>query len=309
MLSYFLPCWPLEQLITYHPLCSYQGFHKVDHDRYEFANEGFLRDQKHLLKTIVRRKPSHNAAQHPPSQAKNTSVNACIEVGKFGLEEEIERLKRDKTVLMQELVKLRLHQQSTDHELQSLRQRLQGMEQNQQQMMSFLAMAVQSPAFLAKLVQKSGNSNRWKTEANKKRRLPALEQGNNITYPESSSSDGQIIRYQPLVTESFNSSMPPSVPNSHISEQLQNMANSANNLSECGDFILPDYLEQLLASPPLDNGVGPDPESLGILDLSIDDFDFSEQDIQMEVAQDMVPDEINGGSQSRPEMDHVHGQL
>nr|CAD1832960.1 unnamed protein product [Ananas comosus var. bracteatus] len=261
-----------------------KGFRKVDHDRYEFANDGFLsKDRKHLLKTIVRRKPSHNVAQHPPSQAKNTSVNACTEVRKFGLEEEIERLKRDKTVLMQELVKLRLHQQSTDRELQSLRQRLQGMEQNQQQMMSFLAMAVQSPAFLAQLAHKSGNNNRWKTKANKKR------------------------RYQPPVTETFNSSMPPSVPNSHISEQLPNMENSANNLSQCGDFALPDYFEQLLASPPLDNGVGPDPESLGIPDLSIDDFDFSEQDIQIEVPRDMVRDEINGGSQLRPEMDHVHG--
>ncbi|KAK4368773.1 hypothetical protein RND71_012565 [Anisodus tanguticus] len=34
----------------------------------------------------------------------SASVGACVEVGKFGLEEEVERLKRDKNVLMQELI-------------------------------------------------------------------------------------------------------------------------------------------------------------------------------------------------------------
>ncbi|KAG0494124.1 hypothetical protein HPP92_005118 [Vanilla planifolia] len=181
----------VRQLNTY-------GFRKIDPDKWEFANEGFLRGQKHLLKNINRRKPSHaHSQQTPPPQAPSNAVGACVEVGKFGLEEEIERLKRDKNVLMQELVRLRQQQQSTDHQLQTLTQRLQGMEQRQQQMMSFLAKAMQSPGFLAQLVQQNEN-NRRIVEVSKKRRLPKEE---NKLGENNSSSDGQIIKYQPLMTE------------------------------------------------------------------------------------------------------------
>nr|UHB28857.1 heat shock transcription factor [Haloxylon ammodendron] len=179
----------VRQLNTY-------GFRKVDPDRYEFANEGFLRDQKHLLKNIHRRKPAHGHVQQQQQQthAQTSSVGACVEVGKFGLEEEVERLKRDKNVLMQELVRLRQQQQATDNQLQTMVQRLQGMEQRQQQMMSFLAKAVQSPGFLAQFVQQQTESSRRISEANKKRRLKqdGVSESENSTPPE-----GQIVKYQP----------------------------------------------------------------------------------------------------------------
>ncbi|XP_031502344.1 heat stress transcription factor A-1-like [Nymphaea colorata] len=177
----------VRQLNTY-------GFRKVDPDRWEFANEGFIRGQKNLLKTISRRKPIHANAQPQQPQGQSASVGACVEVGKFGLEEEIERLKRDKNVLMQELVRLRQQQQTTDHQLQTLSQRLQGMEQRQQQMMSFLAKAMQSPGFLAQLVQKN-DTNRRIAAVNKKRRLPKQEGDSDGDH---TPNDGQIIRYQPV---------------------------------------------------------------------------------------------------------------
>ncbi|KAG9454391.1 hypothetical protein H6P81_007295 [Aristolochia fimbriata] len=180
----------VRQLNTY-------GFRKVDPDRWEFANEGFLRGQKHLLKSINRRKPSHAHSQPQQPPAQSSSVGACVEVGKFGLEEEIERLKRDKNVLMQELVRLRQQQQTTDHQLQTLGQRLQGMEQRQQQMMSFLAKAMQSPGFLAQLVQQN-DSNRRIAGVNKKRRLPKQEDS---MEGERDPADGQIVKYQPLMNE------------------------------------------------------------------------------------------------------------
>lgn len=158
-----------------------------------------MRGQKHLLKNINRRKPAHGHS-HQQSQQPNgqSSVGACVEVGKFGLEEEVERLKRDKNVLMQELVRLRQQQQSTDSQLQTMVQRLQGMEQRQQQMMSFLAKAVQSPGFLAQFVQQKTESNRRITEANKKRRFKP----EGIAEDEHSAApDGQIVKYQPVMNE------------------------------------------------------------------------------------------------------------
>ncbi|KAJ0666398.1 putative transcription factor HSF-type-DNA-binding family [Helianthus annuus] len=180
----------VRQLNTY-------GFRKVDPDRWEFANEGFLRGQKHLLKTIVRRKSASGHPQ-PPQQThqQTSSVGACVEVGKFGLEKEVERLKRDKNVLMQELVRLRQQQQSTDSQMQSMVQRLQGMEQRQQQMMSFLAKAVNSPGFLAHFVQQQNESTRLITEGNKKRRYKEDEVVSN-----EHSSDGRIVRYQPKMND------------------------------------------------------------------------------------------------------------
>ncbi|CAN1173666.1 Heat shock factor protein HSF8 [Linum perenne] len=192
------------QLFTFASLIYVQGFRKVDPDRWEFANEGFLRGQRHLLKGISRRKPVHGHSQQQVQSSHGqqiSSVGACVEVGKFGLEEEVERLKRDKNVLMQELVRLKQQQQSTDGQLQTMVKRLQGMEQRQQQMMSFLAKAMQSPGFFSQFVQQQNENNRRITETNKKRRLKqdGITENGSSTVP-----DGQIVKYQPSMNEAAN---------------------------------------------------------------------------------------------------------
>ncbi|KAG2295216.1 hypothetical protein Bca4012_003590 [Brassica carinata] len=228
----------VRQLNTY-------GFRKIDPERWEFANEGFVRGQKHLLKSINRRKPSQVQPQKQP-QVQHSSVAACVEVGKFGLEEEVERLQRDKNVLMQELVRLRQQQQGTEHHLQNVGQKVHVMEQRQQQMMSFLAKAVQSPGFLNQFSQQSSEGNQHISESNKKRRLPVENQKGSGSHGVNGLSS-QIVRYQSSMNESANS----------VLQQIQSMSSSrgcheplSNNH---GSFLLGD-VPNLSANGSSSNG-------------------------------------------------------
>ncbi|XP_050220717.1 heat stress transcription factor A-1e-like [Mercurialis annua] len=187
----------VRQLNTY-------GFRKVDPDRFEFANERFLKGQKHLLKSISRKKPLHGPSNQPP-QVQGSKVSSCVEVGKFGLEEEVERLKRDKNVLMQELVRVRQQQQVTDNQLQTVGQRVKVMEQRQQQMMSFLAKAMQSPGFFNQLVQQNNDTNRCISGGTKKRRLPRQEEENLAGKVGGKSPDGQIVKFHSSMNEAAKS--------------------------------------------------------------------------------------------------------
>lgn len=150
----------VRQLNTY-------GFRKVDPDRWEFANEGFLRGQRHLLKMIKRRKPPSNVT---PSQQQ--AITSCLEVGEFGFEEEIDRLKRDKNILITEVVKLRHEQQATKDHVQAMEERLRAAEQKQAQMMGFLARAMRNPRFFQHLVQQQDKRKELEDAISKKRRRP-----------------------------------------------------------------------------------------------------------------------------------------
>lgn len=159
-----------------------QGFRKIDADRWEFANEGFLRGKRHLLKNIQRRK-SHQAG---------SSSGSSAEVGK-GTMDEIEKLRKEKSLMMQEVVELQQQQRGTVQQMESVNEKLQAAEQRQKQMVSFLAKVFQNPTFLARL---------WQMK----------DQGE-ITYPRimrkfvkhqphepdrvgSSSMEGQIVKYR-----------------------------------------------------------------------------------------------------------------
>lgn len=100
----------------------------------------------------------------------------CVEVGRFGLDGEVDRLRRDKQVLMVELVKLRQQQQNTRTHLQAMEGRLQRTEQKQEQMMNFLARAMQNHNFLQQLVQQKEWRKELEEAFSKKRRRP-IDQG------------------------------------------------------------------------------------------------------------------------------------
>ncbi|CAG7894566.1 unnamed protein product [Brassica rapa] len=115
----------VRQLNTY-------GFKKIDTERWEFANEYFLRGQKQLLKNIKRRKTS--------------SQTEMLE--KFGLEREIQGMRRDKAALVIELARLRQKQESVKTYLRFMEEKLIITERKQQMMMDFLLKKVKKPSFL-----------------------------------------------------------------------------------------------------------------------------------------------------------------
>ncbi|XP_073042572.1 heat shock factor protein HSF30-like [Primulina eburnea] len=125
----------IRQLNTY-------GFRKVDPDRWEFANGGFLGGQRHLLKTIKRRRNVVQSSIIQPSEG------SCVELGQYGTEEEVDILKIDRSLLMAEIVKLKQQQQKSRDRILEMEERMHRAEAKQQQMRSFLAKAFSSPAFL-----------------------------------------------------------------------------------------------------------------------------------------------------------------
>ncbi|OVA17859.1 Heat shock transcription factor [Macleaya cordata] len=122
------------------------GFRKIETDRWEFANEDFLRGSRHLLKNIHRRKSLQG--QHIGNYAVSSG-----ETGRSGLEGEIQKLRNGKNFLMQELLKLQQEHRGRAHQVEAMKQRMEVAEQRQKQMVSFLAKVLQNPVFLTRLQQ------------------------------------------------------------------------------------------------------------------------------------------------------------
>ncbi|PNY15732.1 heat stress transcription factor a-3-like protein [Trifolium pratense] len=159
------------------------GFRKIDTDKWEFFNEGFQKGKKHLLKNIQRRRSS-------PSQQVGNYVGSSSDAGKSGVEVEIERLRKERSVLMQEVVDLQQQQRMTASHAGNVNQRLQSAEQRQKQMVSFLAKLFSNPDFLARLKQKKEQKD---IESPRVRRKFVKQNQNE----EENLKDGKIVRYQP----------------------------------------------------------------------------------------------------------------
>ncbi|KAF9598700.1 hypothetical protein IFM89_029950 [Coptis chinensis] len=164
------------------------GFRKVDADRWEFANEDFLQGQRHLLKNIHRRKSTQGQI--------GSHVEFSGDTGRFGLEGEIENLKKDRSLLMQEVVRLQQEHRGSAYCMEKMKQRLDAAEQRQKQMISFLARLLQNPVFLARL-QKMNEQKEIASPRVKRKFVKHLQVDH--SEPDSTVEGRHIVKYGPCV--------------------------------------------------------------------------------------------------------------
>ncbi|TVU35110.1 hypothetical protein EJB05_16981 [Eragrostis curvula] len=163
----------VRQLNTY-------GFRKVDPEQWEFANEEFIRGQRHRLKNIHRRKPIFSHSSHNPS----TGPLADHERREY--EEEIERLKGENAALTLELEKNAEKKVLTDNRMQELEDKLIYLEDRQKNLITYIRDIVKAPEFLSRFVQEPDHHG-------KKRRLP-----NSISFHQDANNQGNQIMHGDL---------------------------------------------------------------------------------------------------------------
>lgn len=150
----------VRQLNTY-------GFRKVDPDRWEFANEYFLRGQTHLLHNITRRKKRHH---HDHNKSKHEVID----------EDD------DNEQIRAEISKLKQEKKSLETQLVTMNKRLEATERRPRQMMSFLCKVAQEPEILSRVMQEKEKRHVIMLGNDDKRRRVNVVGGN--TYMGSSSS-------------------------------------------------------------------------------------------------------------------------
>ncbi|KAF7819823.1 heat stress transcription factor C-1 [Senna tora] len=151
----------VRQLNTY-------GFKKVDPDRWEFANEWFLRGQRQLLVNIVRKKQSKSS----------------------GVKHE-EELMMEEEVIVMEIARLREEQKALEKEMEGMHKRLEATERRPHQMMAFLCKVVEDPDVVSRVLLE--RERRHLMAADKKRRFLSSSSATTAT-TSSSSSSGMAVK-------------------------------------------------------------------------------------------------------------------
>lgn len=127
-----------------------------------------MKDQKHLLKNIHRRKPIHSHSQ-PQGSA---------DPERAAFEEEIDKLLREKADLEGNVSEFKEQQSAAKAHLENLTHRTDGIDHRQERLLRFLEKAIQKPEFIERLAEKLESMDF--SGYNKKRRLPQAEQSQSV---------------------------------------------------------------------------------------------------------------------------------
>lgn len=151
----------------------------MDPDRWEFANEWFLRGQKHLLKNITRRK--HGGGGGGGGGGRNGHGHG------HGYDHYGSHLDLEDDVMVMEIAKLKEEQKALDAELQGMNKRLETTEKRPQQMMAFLSNVVEDPQILSRILLERERKQQQLADNKKRRLIPPT------TAASSSSSSGLAV--------------------------------------------------------------------------------------------------------------------
>ncbi|KAL5221079.1 hypothetical protein ABZP36_025792 [Zizania latifolia] len=147
-----------------------QGFRKVNPDRWEFANEAFLAGQKHLLKSIKRRRVSKNLVD---SQLRNET---SISFGQSAALGEVESLKRDCEALRAEVIMLKQQYNNYKSQLIAMEEMVLNIERKQHQTINFFARVLSNPVFMQQVLLNYVNKNGLRGTAKRQRLMENEEQ-------------------------------------------------------------------------------------------------------------------------------------
>ena len=117
------------------------GFHKKHPDKWMFGHESFQKNRPELLTNITRRRPKQqnlSSSQAVVNSPHSLSQNAVVELGNYGIEGEVKSLKRDKDLLIKELVVTRQAEKKLKDKCDDLESRMNNMENTSKQMQAFI---------------------------------------------------------------------------------------------------------------------------------------------------------------------------
>ncbi|XP_018485002.1 heat stress transcription factor A-4a [Raphanus sativus] len=178
----------IRQLNTY-------GFRKADPEQWEFSNDDFVRGQPHLMKNIHRRKPVHSHSL-PNLQSQQSPLT---DSERQRMNNQIERLTKEKQVLLEELHKHEEERELFEQQVKKLKDRLQHMEKRQRTMVSSVSQVLEKPELALNLSPCLPETNE------RKRRFPRVgletcgvvrEEGSTSTSSHDATTEHQVERLE-----------------------------------------------------------------------------------------------------------------